>query len=199
MAYSRRRDHGYSWHNTGQLTNAFDFEQVSITRASGDALWRNTIGGVINVRRSRPTKEFGVKAEATLGNDGREEFNAVLNVGDGDTFGLKVWGFDRSTDGYYDNVTLGTDAGANNNTNFGATLLLEPTPDLEILITAEKTKLGGDPPVSSISDGTDLICILLGAVIPEQCNRNLEDDLLCSPAEILIILKMHFQNQLQFR
>ena len=164
--------------NTGQLTNAFDFEQVEVLRGpQGTLFGRNTIGGVINIRRSRPTKEFGLKAEVTLGNYGREEYNAVLNVGDGDVFGLKLFGYDRTFDGYYDNVTLGVDAGSNSNTNIGGTLLFEPTPDLEILLTAEHTKLSGDPPVSSVSNDTDLICILLGAVIPEQCNRNLKGDL----------------------
>ena len=127
--------------NTGQLTNAFDFEQVEVLRGpQGTLFGRNTIGGVINIRRSRPTKEFGLKAEVTLGNYGREEYNAVLNVGDGDVFGLKLFGYDRTFDGYYDNVTLGVDAGSNSNTNIGGTLLFEPTPDLEILLTAEHTK-----------------------------------------------------------
>lgn len=164
--------------NTGQLTNAFDFEQVEVLRGpQGTLFGRNTIGGVINVRRSRPTKELGFKGEVTIGNYGREEYNAVLNFGDGDVFGVKLFAYDRTFDGFYDNVTLGVDAGGATNTNIGGTILIEPTPDLEILLTAEYTELGGDPPVSSISDNTDLICILLGAVIPEQCNRNLEDDL----------------------
>lgn len=164
--------------NTAQLTNAFDFEQVEVLRGpQGTLFGRNTIGGVINIRRSRPTKEFGARGEVTFGNYGRRELNAVLNVGDGDVFGLKLFGYDREFDGFYDNVTLGVDAGANSNTNVGATLLIEPNADLEILLTAEYSEIGGDPAVSSLSGSTDILCISAGAVIPEQCGRDLEDDL----------------------
>ncbi|SMQ69323.1 iron complex outermembrane recepter protein [Altererythrobacter xiamenensis] len=168
----------FSGTNTGQLGNAFDFETVEVLRGpQGTLFGRNTIGGVINIKRSRPTKEFGVRGEATFGNFGRQEFNAVLNVGDGDIFGLKLFGYDREFDGFYENVTLDRDTGANSNTNVGATLLVEPSPSLEILLTAEYSEIGGDPAVSSLSNDNDVLCIALGAVIPEQCNRNTKEDL----------------------
>lgn len=118
-----------------------------------------------------------MKAEGTLGNFGRRELNAVLNVGDGDVFGLKLFGYDREFDGFYNNVTLNQTTGANSNTNIGATLLVEPTSSLSILLNAEYSELGGDTAVSSLSDSTDTICRALGAVIPEQCNRGATDDL----------------------
>lgn len=168
----------FSGTNTGQLTNAFDFETVEVLRGpQGTLFGRNTIGGVINIKRSRPTKEFGARGEVTFGNFGRQELNAVLNVGDGDVFGLKLFGYDREFDGYYNNVTLDRTTGANSNTNVGGTLLIEPTPSLEILLNAEYSEIGGDPAVSSLSSSADAICAALGAVIPEQCNRNTTSDL----------------------
>ena len=46
----------------------------------GTLFGRNTIGGIINVRRSRPTGELGAKLSATIGSYGRNDFKAVLNA-----------------------------------------------------------------------------------------------------------------------
>lgn len=170
--------------NTGQLLDAFDLESIEILRGpQGTLFGRNTIGGVINVRRSKPTGEWGVRASI-----GYAEYNTVrgrLVVNTpmiGDFLAFKGFFFYDNTDGYLRNVTQG-----NRRTNeyevwtAGVTALITPTDDIEAVITYEHQEEDGEVATASVSSDLDLICLqvpvpgvgLIRAFqIPgNQCNR----------------------------
>lgn len=170
--------------NTGQLLDAFDLESIEILRGpQGTLFGRNTIGGVINVRRSKPTGEWGVRASI-----GYAEYNTVrgrLVVNTpmiGDFLAFKGFFFYDNTDGYLRNVTQG-----NRRTNeyevwtAGVTALITPTDDIEAVITYEHMEEDGEVATASVSNDRDLICLQVpvpgvGLVrafqIPNnQCNR----------------------------
>lgn len=66
----------------GQVMENFDLERVEILRGpQGTLFGKNTVGGVINVVRSRPTGENGARLKVTAGQDGQREFRAVVNTG----------------------------------------------------------------------------------------------------------------------
>ena len=66
--------------SAGQILENFDLERVEVLRGpQGTLFGKNTVGGVINVVRSRPTGEFGARLKATIGEDGQQELRAVVN------------------------------------------------------------------------------------------------------------------------
>jgi len=162
--------------NTGQLLDTFDIGQIEVLRGpQGTLFGRNTIGGVINIRRTRPTMEFGGKAEISYSKWNTWQARGVLNVGNGESIGLKSWYFHNESDGYYRNAITGKRAGGSNNDNFGAALLLKPVDsNFDALLTVEKLDQQFQPVNSSISNGSDLICLFAPA---NQCNRNTTSDL----------------------
>ena len=175
--------------NTGQLLDFFDFESVEVLRGpQGTLFGRNTTAGVINITRTRPTGELGVKARATIGDYGRRDFRTVVNAPKiADMLSLKGFWLHAQGDDYYDNQTLGKDYGGRRYDNFGATALLE-VGDFDLTATYEHVNERTEIDQAATSQtGKDLICLRIplggGAFlrptgIPDvQCDRNTGDDL----------------------
>ncbi len=122
----------------GQVMENFDLERVEILRGpQGTLFGKNTVGGVINVVRSRPTGEFGGKFKLTAGNDGQLEARAVINTRLSENVAMKFFATDISYDGYMDNITTGSGVGERDYQNYGLTFLFEPNDRFEALLTVE--------------------------------------------------------------
>jgi iron complex outermembrane receptor protein len=162
--------------NTGQLLDFFDIGSFEVLRGpQGTLFGRNTIGGVINIRRSRPTGEFGGKAEVVFGNYGLFQAKGVLNAPlIKDVLAVKLFEQHTYSDGYYFNVTTNRREPAVKSDNFGAAFLFTPTTNFEALLTVEKQTQQGHTVNASGSTTGDVVCLAAPAI---QCNRNLTTDL----------------------
>ncbi len=166
--------------NTGQLLDFFDIEQVEVLRGpQGTLFGRNTIGGVINIQRTRPKEDFGGKIEASYGKFKSLTTRAVVHVpiikeDDGGGLYAKAYYFHSETDGFFRNGITGKRAGGSNNDNFGMSFLAKPSDSFDALLTVEKLKQRFDPVNSNIAKTGELFCVFEPA---NECNRNTTDDL----------------------
>ena len=149
--------------NSGQIIENFDLERIEILRGpQGTLFGKNTNGGVIRVMRSRPTGEFGGKVEMTIGDNGQEEFRALINTPIvEDILPLKVFGTTIKNDGHIYNTFLKIDGPKKDYTNYGATFLFTPNDRFEALLTIEQYDDGSDVGAwTNENDDTTLICNL---------------------------------------
>ncbi|MGO4166575.1 iron complex outermembrane receptor protein [Novosphingobium sp. PhB57] len=162
--------------STGQLQDAFDIAQIEVLRGpQGTLFGANTIGGVINITRTKPTMEPGVKAEFTYGRWNTWAAKAIVNYGDGETWGIKGWYFHNESDGFYHNAIRDTRAGGSKGDSYGASLLFQPTGSgFDAQLSVENVVQDFEPVVSNLTNSTELFCGLIPA---NECNRNNTSDL----------------------
>ena len=92
----------------GANVDLFDIESVEVLRGpQGTLFGRNTVGGVININRTKPTKEFGIKLQATFDEFNRQDFQAMVNIPIGERGGIKIAGRNLQSDAFTDNITRG--------------------------------------------------------------------------------------------
>ncbi len=128
------------------LLDTFDLERVEVLRGpQGTLFGRNTTGGAINAIRSKPTGEFGIKAGAVLGDEGRQDLKAVVNFGLAENLGLKVAAYREADDGYWDNSTGGGPQGERDSWSASASLLWEGESG-DIQLTYDRAEDEGELP-----------------------------------------------------
>lgn len=160
--------------STGQLLDFFDIESMEILRGpQGTLFGRNTIAGVINIRRTRPTGEWGGKFEAGIASYDQFSARAVVNVpvvpG---LLAAKLFEMHSDGPGYYKQFGTGQHRGGSNNENFGASFLLTPSESFDALLTLEKQVQDFDPVNGSLTRTGDAFCTLLPI-----CDGSITDDI----------------------
>ncbi|NBC38089.1 TonB-dependent receptor [Novosphingobium sp. FSY-8] len=161
--------------NTGQLQDAFDVEQIEVLRGpQGTLFGANTIGGVVNIRRSKPTMRNGAKMEFTYGQWNTWSGKALVNVGNGSTIGAKLWYYHAQSDGYYHNATRNTNAGWSKGDNYGVSVLWKPEGSMfDAQLTLEQSVQSFDPVVSNLTNSSEVFCAFIAS---RECGRNSTTD-----------------------
>lgn len=131
--------------DSGRIVQNFDVERVEVLRGpQGTLFGRNTVGGVINVVRTRPTGELGGKVRVTAGRYGQEEIRALVNFPIVDTLAAKVYYNNVQADGPLDRTFDGGHAPRTDYDNYGIQLLWEPNDRFDALLSFDRYNNASD-------------------------------------------------------
>jgi len=155
--------------NTGGILKSFDIANIEVLRGpQGTVFGRNTIGGVINVTRSKPTGKFGGKVRAGYSDYNTYDLEGILNFPIMDKLAAKLSaGQHNQQKGYYQNVNTGSDMGREDYKTFGVNLLYTPTDSLEVEYTYNNEATNQDtPPLLNNGQPDQLFCSAFGYCAP---------------------------------
>lgn len=115
---------------TGALLQIWDSEAVEVLRGpQGTLFGRNTIGGLVHVRRKAPSGELGGRMSVTYGEFDRLDINATINSNSfaNDTLSFKGTLMYQDGGGYFENDVRGRDEGDTDFLGLTGMMLWEPT------------------------------------------------------------------------
>ena len=145
---------------TGALLNVFDAETIEVLRGpQGTLFGRNTIGGLVHVRRNKPTGGLGGKLSVTYGRFDQFDIKGVLNLPEfaNGAVRAKVAAVRLGGGGYFHNVTRDEREGDNDLFMVSPMITIEPSPAAEVTIVydyiRDRTRTR---PVTALTDTNQL-------------------------------------------
>ncbi len=102
----------YVARSVGGVLDVLDVETIEVLRGpQGTLFGRNAIGGAINIVSRKPAEEFQASIEGTVGNDGRANLRASVDIPFSDTF-RSSWSISsKNRDGFVDRPLVGDELG----------------------------------------------------------------------------------------
>ncbi len=158
--------------NFGQLVDPYDVSSVEVDRGpSGIFYGRNSIGGVINIQRTKPTRTWGLNVDVGYGDYNQNVEKAVANAPVGPNAGLKVSISHQQRDGFLDNIYTGNhNYGRNELTTGNLQFDWNPFPKLEVNFGITLAHQSGEG--TPVSEGDNLVAKLFGPNLLQALTGN---------------------------
>ena len=157
--------------NSGAMLRAIDLESIEILRGpQGTLFGRNSIGGIINATRARPSYEgFSGRARAGAGNHGEFQMEGYVNVAATDSLAFRIGGATRNHDGWFYNATQGRDVGKSDYWVISPSVRWSPADNIELYYRFDKTEQEQDAnTLLNMAQPTQAFCFAYG-----QCAQSL--------------------------
>ncbi len=151
--------------NSGAILRSIDLESVEVLRGpQGTLFGRNTIGGTINVNRTRPTGELGGNLRLGYGDYDTFTIDGMVNFGVTDTLAAKVSvAKNDQQEGYFTDTNTGGDVGRVDYQSYGINLLWNATETLELEYTYQNEETDQDtPPLVNMAQPGTTFCDSFG-------------------------------------
>jgi iron complex outermembrane recepter protein len=127
------------------LAGLNDIGSVEVLRGpQGTLFGRNASMGALLIRTTKPGKDYGAEATASLGNYGRQRLSVSADLPFSDTLQTRVSALAYKGDGFDRNDLTGKRIGRNDGVSVRGTVHYEVTPDLTWDFHADYANLSGD-------------------------------------------------------
>lgn len=167
----------------GSMLDTFDLDRLEILRGpQGTSFGKNSLAGGISAHTKNPGADFGYSIEAQIGNYGRKDLKAAIDVPIvPDVLAVRVVGAVESVHGWFRNREDGSRIAKDNHYTARGTILFTPNEDVSLNVKVFKADIRAEQPgADTINDPTKLLAILGGWAEPDdgpyKISRNFPDE-----------------------
>lgn len=162
----------YLANTTGALLQIWDANSIEVLRGpQGTLFGRNTIGGLLQISRTKPLGKWAGKAEFTAGSYGQLDakgmlnFPAILN----DTIATKLSFVRQSGGGYFRNIVRNKREGDADFFGATGTVLWTPSPSVKLFLTYDYINDNtATRPVTALTGPSELFALFGGLGAPSS-------------------------------
>jgi len=132
----------YVARSVGGVLDVLDVERIEVLRGpQGTLFGRNTIGGAINIVSRAPADEFKAAIEGTVGNDGRADLRASVDIPFSETF-RSAWSISsKNRDGFVDRPLAGDELGDEQRVSFRGSFDFTPNDNWDFQASFDYTDI----------------------------------------------------------